>query len=230
MEPWLDKERPPPLHKKNNNFESLTDKHIPSDNKDIWRQDSVSMAVWRRMTRVKSTCKKPACLECLVCKRRRTRAWVSVRGVGVHDRGGGGAGMDWDGWLSLKGRMFFLLFFFFSLRTEIWKQHIRWSPLLEDWIFLSIFLLSISLIFPPAEKKRGRHLFVCAVGLSPTPAAHIYSSWQSSMNSYSRVMFLQLFRHRHCVAMSQSSNQAFLCINTQTGFTQHALEATYQHQ
>lgn len=53
-------------------------------------------------------------------------------------------------------------------------------------------------------QRESRDVFVCIFSQKSSPAAHIYFSWQSSLNSYSRVMFLQLFRHRHCVAMSQS--------------------------
>ncbi len=93
---------------------------------------------------------------------------------------------------------------------------------------LNLFLLiSLHRSHISTCRERSRQLFVCIFCLESSPAAHIYFSWQSSLNSYSRVMFLQLFRHRHFVAMSLY--QACRCINTQTGSTQHALEAKYQH-
>lgn len=67
---------------------------------------------------------------------------------------------------------------------------------------LSINLPSISLIFLPAERKAGICLSAFAApALQPTSIAPD----SPRFNTYSRLMFLQLFRHRHCVAMSPSS-------------------------
>ena len=85
--------------------------------------------------------------------------------------------------------------------------------------------LSIPLIFPPAERRR--QLFVCVFLPKSSPVApHLFLL---------TVLFEQLQQGNVSTAFQAQAlcgsvfYQAFLCIYTQTGSTQHASEAKYQH-
>lgn len=163
--------------------------HMPPDNKDIWMPNSVSMAVWRRMTGVKSTCKKPACLS-IYCVHKDTQA---CKCVGVHVWGR--AGMA--GWIGM-------------VRCDLQAACLCMggNQKVHSAEGLNLFLLiSLHLSHTSTCRERGRQLFVCVFCLKSSPAPRIYSSWPFSLKRNSRLMFLQLFRHRHFVAMSQSSTR-----------------------
>lgn len=81
---------------------------------------------------------------------------------------------------------------------------------------------------PPAHLSTCRVADICLSAFSPIRSGSPRLVLLTVVfERCSRVMFLQHFRHRLCVA--QSFNQAFCCINTQTASTLHALEAKYPH-
>lgn len=165
--------------------------HMPPDNKDIWMPNSVSMAVWRRMW--KAHAKSPVWVFTVYTK---THASVSVWACvseGVQEW------VDGLGWVAATHRQHVWVW------QEIWKQ--RYQKVHSAEGLNRSLLISLHLSHMSTCRERGRQLFVCIFCLTSSPAAHIYSSWQSSLSSNSRAMFLQLFRHRHFVAMSQSSTR-----------------------
>lgn len=98
--------------------------------------------------------------------------------------------------------------------------------------------LSLSLFQVVPQRKRRTTVFLPFFFLPPptffsssylprlefSPAANISPSQQSSLNTYSRVIFLQLFRHRHVCGYVVLLPGVLL-----EDYTQHASEATYQH-
>lgn len=199
---------PPP-----DNYQSLT-VTCPQTIQTCECRISVTMVVWRRMTGVKSTCKKPACLSVYcVHTRARVSAWVCMSD-GVP---------EWvDGlvWASAREA---LCFHPRGLRKTAHET-------VHSAEVLNLFLLiSLSLSHKSSCRERGRQLF-----------AHIFLPHiqPSSQHLLLLTVLFEQFQQGNVSTAFQAQafcgyvsdlDQAFRCIDTQTGSTRHALEAKYQH-
>lgn len=184
---------------------------MPLNNTDIWMPNSVSMVVWRRMTGVKSDMERAALYECLLCAHKRM-----TECVGAHVSGHAGMG-SWTSILSMA-----VGFCKWNCKNILDSQ----STWLKYWLSFK-FSLCVSQVILQRERERQATTWIFC--LKTSPAANIISFWQSSLNSYSRVNIPTAFQAQAFCGYLSVFYQAFHCINTHTGSTQHALEAKRQH-
>ena len=172
----------------------------PQTIKDNCMANSVTMAVWRRTAGVKSTCKRAGVSECLLCVHKDTqeREWVWRDGWAVCFRLGGNTNK--------------------KKKKTASQKILRWR--IKS---LPIHFLSISLSQTSTCRDHGKQLFVCIFRLKSGPAA--------TNRLLLTVLFEQLQQGNVSTAFQAQAlcgyvsvfYQAFRCINTQTGSTQHAL-------
>lgn len=159
------------------------------------------MAVWRRTAGVKSTCKKAGVSECLLCVHKDTqeREWA----CGCEGMGGQYVFV----WVEIQKK-----------KNSISEE----STPLKDQIPPYSSSLHLSLKRPPAETEAS-NCFGCIFRLESSPAA--------TNRLLLTVLFEQLQQGNVSTAFQAQAlcgyvsvfYQAFRCINTQTGSTQHAL-------